>query len=199
MSRLFALFVALLLTATTATAQQQYKLRPGDVLRIDILEDSSLNRQEFILPDGRINVPLAGSILAGGRTVGQVQANITTALAPNFAAPPTVFVSVVGLGGSGEAIEQANLISVYVAGEAASPGKRQIEAGTTVLQFLGEIGGFSRFAAIKRLQLRRPSPQGGEQIFIINYRDIERGAPIKSNIVMKDGDTLVVPQRRLFE
>lgn len=193
MSRVIALFVALLLSATAAVAQEQYRLRPGDVLRIEVLEDSSLNRQEFILPDGRINIPLAGSIVAGGRTVGQVQQSIVTALAPNFAAPPTVFLSVAGIG-AGDQLEQIELIDVYVAGEATNPGKRQIEAGTTLLQFLGEVGGFSRFAATKRLQLRR-----GGQIFLINYRDIERGAQIRNNLVMQDGDTLVVPQRRLFE
>ncbi|GFE52505.1 hypothetical protein So717_42580 [Roseobacter cerasinus] len=190
MSRIIVFLVTLLLSATTLTAQEQYRLQPGDALRIEVLEDGSLNRQEFILPDGRINVPLAGSILAGGRTVSQVQASIISALAPNFAAPPTVFVSVVGLGGQ----ENLELISVYVAGEANAPGKRRIEEGTTLLQFLGEVGGFSRFAATKRLQLRR-----GQQIFIINYRDIERGAQIRNNLIMQEGDTLIVPQRRLFE
>lgn len=187
---------ALLALATSALAQN-YQLRPGDVLSIEVLEDSSLNRDTFILPDGSINFPLAGSIQAGGRTVSQVQANLTARLAPNFAAPPTVFVTVTGLAPSQEE-RAADLIDVYISGEANNPGKRQIEAGTSLVQFLAETGGFTRFAAIKRLQLRR-NVGGTERIFIVNYRKIERGAAVRSNIIMQDGDVLVVPVRRLFE
>jgi polysaccharide export outer membrane protein len=199
MSRILT-FLAILFFASSATAQEQYRLQPGDVLSIQVLEDSTLNRQEFILPDGRINVPLAGSILAGGRTVTQVQRNITTALSPNFATAPTVFVSVVGLGDRAQLeAEQVEMIDVFVAGEANNPGKRQIEAGTNLVQFLAEIGGFSRFAAIKRLQLRRMAEDGSEKIILINYHALERGGRVVSNLILQDGDTLVVPQRRLFE
>lgn len=195
MYRIFAVF-AMLFFATAAAAQGTYRLQSGDVLRIEVLEDATLNRQEFVLPDGSINFPLVGTLDVGGRTVSQVRSALTTALAPNFAAPPTVFVTVVGLGGDAEQIE---LIDVYVAGEANAPGKRQIEEGTRILQFLAESGGFTRFAATKRLQLRRTDSTGRERIFIIDYRAIERGNAVVTNFTLQEGDVLVVPQRRLFE
>lgn len=195
MFKILAFFMTLFL-ATSALAQGTYRLQPGDVLRIEVLEDSTLNRQEFVLPDGSINFPLVGTLAVGQRTVSQVRDALTAALTPNFAAPPTVFVTVSSLGQGSEELE---LISVYIAGEANAPGKRQIEAGTNIMQFLAESGGFTRFAAVKRLQLRRVDSSGQERIIIVNYRAIERGSAVVSNFAMQDGDVLVVPQRRLFE
>jgi polysaccharide export outer membrane protein len=55
------------------------------------------------------------------------------------------------------------------------------------------MGGFTKFAAIKRIQLRR-----GEQIVPLNYQQIEAGSAA-ARMKFQDGDVVVVPQRRLFE
>src|SRR6056297_2689442 len=65
----------------TASFAQNYILKPGDVLNIEVIEDSSLNRSVLVLPDGSITFPFAGSIRAAGRTVTQVQNAIRNALA----------------------------------------------------------------------------------------------------------------------
>lgn len=194
--RLIFALVAFFVTAT-ATVAQQYRLQPGDVIRVEVLEDPDLSRQVFVLPDGNITFPLAGNVRAGGRTLQQVQNSLSGALAPNFAAPPTVFVSVVRL--SPEEDEAEELITVYVLGEVSNPGQRQVKKGTQILQFLAQAEPFSRFAATKRLQLRRVDAHGVEKQYNINYRAIQRGAMVYSNFLVKEGDVLVVPQRRLFE
>ena len=84
------------LTAGPAAAQE-YKIRAGDTLQVEVLEDPSLNRTLLVLPDGTISFPLAGSVAASGRTVSQVQSALTSGLSGNFAAAPTVTVSVASL------------------------------------------------------------------------------------------------------
>lgn len=91
---LISLVVALVVSAVSAQAQSDYRIRSGDVLQIEVLEDSSLDRAIVVLPNGQISFPFVGTLRAGGRTIGQVQASLRDALAPNFAAPPTVFVGV---------------------------------------------------------------------------------------------------------
>ena len=88
--------LAVLLAAPMAVAQSAgYRIQPGDQLAITVLEDDTLNRQLLVLPDGRISVPLAGSIQASGRSVESVESAIADRLASNFAVRPSVFVSVV--------------------------------------------------------------------------------------------------------
>ena len=81
----------------TTAAAQDYRVQPGDTLRVEVIEDSSLNRTVLVSPDGRIFLPGAGSVTAGNRTIEQIQASLTAQLAPNFANTPNVFVGLEAL------------------------------------------------------------------------------------------------------
>jgi polysaccharide export outer membrane protein len=196
--RAFVTLIAVL-AAGMASAQTNYRIGSGDTIRIEVLEDPSLNRDVLVLPDGSVSFPLAGAVRASGQTTSQLEQALSSALAPNFATSPTVSVSVAGLAPVDEAV--ANTIDIYVMGEVANGGGLlQVEPGTTVLQALALSGGFSRFAATKRIQLRRIDPQTGQQqVFNIDYRAIEQGAANIGTSVLADGDVILVPERRLFE
>jgi len=206
MKRFFALLVALLITplmGEIANAQSSYRIKPGDVVRVEVLEDKSINRDSLVLPDGQIALPLAGSVQAGGRTIEQVRAEIAQKLAPNFASEPTVFVSLSQVAprvARSAAPAPAPLTdTVYVLGEVNKPGMIELEEGTTVLQALAAVGGFSKFAATKRIQLRRTDHSRGEQIYRINYDAILAGQTSIGTTVLTSGDVIIVPQRKLFE
>lgn len=187
--------LALLMAAPMALAQGAgYRIQPGDVLAVTVLEDETLNRETLVLPDGRISVPLAGAVEAAGQTVETVERTIADRLASNFAVRPNVFVSVVTVDETGETFP------IYVLGRVGEPGVREVEAGTTLLQAISLAGGFDRFAATKRIQLRRTDPQSGrEQLYVFNYDAVERGAAIQAMITLREGDVVLVPERRLFE
>ena len=139
-----------LLAAPLAYAQSAgYRIQPGDQLAVTVLEDDTLDRQVLVLPDGRISVPLAGSVRAAGQTVESVESAIADRLASNFAVRPSVFVSVTGVA------EEGPTFPIYVIGQVNAPGQVEVEAGTTLLQAIALSGGLDRFAATKRIQLRR--------------------------------------------
>ena len=70
----------------------------------------------------------------------------------------------------------------------------------SLLSTFGVMGGFSNFAATKRVQLRRTDPKTlVENVFTLNYRAIEAGESTGGSTVLQDGDVIVIPQRRLFE
>jgi polysaccharide biosynthesis/export protein len=186
------LFAAL--TAPVALAQSaDYRIQPGDTLAITVLEDETLNRETLVLPDGRISVPLAGTIQAAGNTVESVESTIADRLASNFAVRPSVFVSVTTV------YEDGLTFPVYILGEVAAPGIQEVETGTTLLQAISLAGGPDRFAATKRIQLRRTDSSGQEKLYLFNYRAVERGGSIQSMITLREGDVIIVPERRLFE
>lgn len=184
----------------TASWSQNYTLQPGDLLQVEVLEDPSLNRSVLVLPDGSINFPFAGSVGASGRTVSQVQSNLRTALAPNFATAPTVFVSLAQLNPFAGQELIGDLINVYVLGEVGEPGPKQFEPGITFLQALSATGGFTPFAAKRRIQLRRTDPSTGQEVvYKFNLKAVANGAPVAGNSTLREGDIIFVPERRLFE
>lgn len=194
--------LVLALAATMAVAQQEYRVRPGDTLAIEVLEDTSLNRSVVVLPDGRISFPFAGSIQASGRTVAEIEQAITAGISSNFAVRPNVFVSAqpgdraaYATGGGG-----SSRIDIYFLGEVNTPGLVEVSRGTTLLQALAQSGGLTRFAATKRIQLRRTDPRTqAQKVYRINYKALTEGAALNNDIRLRDGDVILVPERRLFE
>ena len=208
-NRLAALVsVAFALMAHPMAAQDAgYVLRPGDVLQVEVVEDPSLNRSTLVLPNGSITFPQAGTLRAGGRTPDQVRAALTDALAPNFASPPTVYISVASVGaaaapagGGGVAAAPATM-DVYVMGEVGAPGQKKVAPDTNLLQFLAQAGALSKFAADKRIELHRKNAKtGADEVWLFSMKQVGGGAGRISGMTqLTDGDVIVVPQRKLFE
>lgn len=178
---------------------QGYNVRPGDVLKVEVAQDPSMNRTVLVAPDGRISLPLAGSVQASGRPVEAIAGTLASGLGPHFATAPDVYVSLerlsdrtAGRGGAGAGKALGPV--VHVLGAASKPGKYSLDRQTTVLQLFAEMGGFDKFAATKRVQLRR-----GDKTYQVNYDQVEAGASSVGNMVLQPGDVIIIPQRRLFE
>lgn len=202
MKTLIALLAGFLLLGTPALAQDGYRINPGDMLQIEVLEDPGMNRSVLVAPDGRITMPLAGAFNVAGQSVDAVQNDIAARLASSFAAAPNVYVSLQQLaapratGGSATAAT----IDVFVMGQVGSPGKIAVTPGTTMLQLIAQMGGFSNFAATKRIQLRRTDKKTGTgTTYTFNYKALENGESTSAVVTLADGDVIIVPTRRLFE
>ncbi|MFV0515678.1 MAG: polysaccharide biosynthesis/export family protein [Jhaorihella sp.] len=197
---MFMMAMGLLVSAGRAVAQDNYVIRPGDTLQIEVLEDPSLNRSVLVLPDGTINFPMAGTVSARGRSVSDVQQNLSSVLASNFAAAPNVYVSVGSLAQAAPR-SSSRLMDVYAVGEIERPGRAEVDPGTTLLQFLAEAGGPTVFAAKKRIELHRTDKRtGAVSTYLFDYTAPAGGAGgISGGTRLAPGDVVKVPQRRLFE
>lgn len=203
MKYLLTALIGLAVMTVSVMAQGNYRLKSGDTITVEVLEDAQLNRSLLVLPDGSISFPFAGEIRAGGRTVGEVRSAITAGIASNFANTPTVFVTVSSLRPvvpSTAAPAAPATIDIFFTGEVGSPGPKTVAPGTTFLQAMSLSGGFTNFAATKRVQLRRTdAATGAQSVFEINFKALSQGAKLDQAIFMQEGDVILVPERRLFE
>ena len=187
------------LAAPFGARAQDYTVQIGDRLDISVLEDPGLNRTVLVRPDGRITMPLAGTVMAAGSSPEALQARIQSALSSQFVQPPTVTVSLVSLGQApAEELPEGTRATVYVLGQVGSPGPYDVALPVDILQMLAIAGGPATFAARKRIQVRRRGTDG-ETVFLFDYDSIERGEVPSTPISLADGDIIVVPERRLFE
>ena len=194
---------ALVLTAVaTPAVADDYRVHAGDILKLEILEDPSLDRALLVAPDGRVSLPQAGSLKVSGLSVDAIAVAVAAQIAGNFAAAPTVSVSLQQLAAPaapGGPVTPATT-DIYVLGEANKAGKLALAPRTTLLQAFAEMGGFTKFAATKRIQLRRTDAKtGAPVVFNLNYEAIEAGLTADGSLMPQDGDVIVIPQRRLFE
>lgn len=202
----FLVFMMALVIAPMAFAQGSYRIQAGDTLAISVLEDPNLNRSVLVRPDGGISLPIAGNIQAGGNSISAVERLVTERLASGFSIKPTVSVALAAVGPVATAVQQARAVEaantkvdVFFIGEVNGTGNQQVERGTTILQAIATAGGLTPFAADSRIQLRRTDRSGRETIFLFDYDAVQNGAQITNNLVVQNGDVILVPERRLFE
>lgn len=164
---------------TTNPDPNQYRLAPGDKLRIEVYKDQQLSQSVQVRPDGKITLPLVGDVDAAGQAPVALRDTITTAL-KEYVNDPTVTVILV----------EAAASMAYVVGEVNHPGSVRLQSGpVNVLQALALAGGLKDFADSKKIRILRPT-ESGVQTIPFNYKDAIRGAP---PFFLKPGDTVVVP------
>ena len=88
-------------------------------------------------------------------------------------------------------VTQMNSQRIYVTGEVLHPGAINRTPDMTVLQALATAG-FSQFANTKGIYVLRT--ESGKQTKIpVNYKKLVKGDNMQQNVVLKPGDTIVVP------
>jgi len=166
--------------APTAPAlSDEYRLTPGDKLRIEVYKDPQLSQSVQVRPDGKITLPLIGDVEAAGRTPIEMRDTITKSL-KEYITSPTVTVIVV----------EATVSTAYVMGEVNHPGAVTLQAPLTIIQALALAGGLKDFADAKNIRVLRKSPSGIENISL-NYKEALKSS--RAPIYLRPGDTVVVP------
>ena len=166
-----------------------YIIGPEDVLEITVWRNVDLSRSVSVRPDGRISLPLVGDVVAVGRTPVQLAEAISTKL-KEYKENPQVSIMV----------QQVNSYAIYILGEVKSPGKYPLKSKTTLLQAITVASGFSPVAARNKIVVFRFGGNGeGEKDFKIraSYDDIVMRDDSQQNIVLKPGDTIVVPSETM--
>jgi len=158
-----------------------YQLRQGDTVIISVWREDTLQRQVIVLPDGSITFPLIGRVEVAGLSTPEVEQRIVIKLKEYFP-EPIVSVVIVGIDGN----------RAYVTGKVLRPGPLTINGPISVLQAISLVGGFDRFADENGVKVIRSKPEG-QEILPVNYKDIISGKNMSTNILLKAGDTIVVP------
>jgi polysaccharide export outer membrane protein len=175
-------------TAAQATVADQgqatpagYLIGPDDVLGIVFWELPNHGGDVIVRPDGKITLPLLNDVQAAGLTPEQLRESIAAASAKYIRDPN---VSVV--------VKQINSLKVYVTGQVTKPGTYPLTSPTTVLQVLALAGGVTDFAKKDKIVVMRT--EGGQtRSYKFNYKDVIQGKKLEQNILLKPGDTVVIP------
>jgi polysaccharide export outer membrane protein len=183
------LLIALLMFLSLQVAQADegtstdntYRIQPGDVLDISVWQEENLQKQVLVRPDGGMSFPLVGDMQAAGKSVTDVQKQITERLT-KYIPDPVVTVAMMNLDGN----------KVYVIGKVARPGVFPVTRYIDVVQALSMAGGMTPYAADNKITVLRRE-NGKQRSIPFRYGDIEKGQDLEQNIILQSGDVVVVP------
>ena len=169
------------LLSAVSSAQEAYQLNPGDILNISVWNEEALQREVLVLPDGTISFPLVGIIKVASRTPEQVQDALKQKLS-RLIPDPEINLTV-------RAVEGNN---IFIIGKVNQPGRFPMTRPTDVVQALSLAGGFTTYAKSDSIRILRRTGKK-QQIFRFDYTRITDGKALETNILLRSGDTIVVP------
>jgi polysaccharide biosynthesis/export protein len=158
-----------------------YKLRPGDILLVSVWKETDLQGEVLIRPDGGMSFALAGELQAAGHTVAELTSMLEARIR-KFIPDAVVTVAVKTAGGN----------RVYVIGKVNRPGDFPLTGPIDVMQALSLAGGATPFADTNGIRILRRDG-GHESSIRFRYGDIAHGRRLDQNILLQNGDTVVVP------
>jgi polysaccharide biosynthesis/export protein len=169
----------------------KYKLRVGDKISLQILEDRDAPKALVVADSGELDVPYVGRVAASDKTCKQLADELKQRLESEYYHRATVII----------ALDVANKLlgRIYVWGQVRNQGpidiavNENLTAGKAILR----AGGFGDFANKKRVKLVRSGGAGGaaKQSFELNMVEILERGKTEADVILQPDDFIIVPSR----
>jgi len=170
--------------AVSVPTEAGFTIGPEDVLGILFWRDQEMSGDVTVRPDGMITLPLIRDVKAVGLTPTQLADRIQEAVR-EYVTDASVTV----------VVRQMNSRKVFITGEVTRPGAYSLGSSSmTVMQLIAVAGGLTEFAQAKSISVMRVEA-GKTRTFAFDYRNVAKGKKPEQNMVLKPGDTVVVPER----
>lgn len=172
--------------AAPPAVASDYRIGPGDSLRVFVFENEQLSTTVPVRPDGKISTPLVEDMVAVGKTPSQLARDIEKALSVYVKTPKVDVVVMVAL---------SVYSQVKVIGQVKEPQALPYHDGMTVLEALLSVKGLTQFAAGNRARIVRVV-NGKQQEIKVKLGSLVNEGDLSQNLPLAPGDVLVVPETR---
>jgi len=164
--------------------REEYVIGIPDVLKIVVWRNPELSVEVPVRRDGKISVPLVDDVQAEGLTPEELKEVLTEALAEFVTAPDVTVV-----------VQETNSHTVTVVGGVVRSGQIALTRQMRVVEAIATMGGFSPFARKDHIKIIREQPGGGPATeYGFNYGAYTAGKAPESNMLLRPGDTIIVPE-----
>jgi polysaccharide export outer membrane protein len=166
--------------AVAAPLPTDYVIGVEDLLSVVFWKEKDLSAEVVVRPDGKISLPMLNDVPAVGLTP-ETLAKVIEQAATKYVRDP----------GATVIVKEVRSRKIHVIGEVAKPGPFTLGNEMTVLQAIGEAGGFLEHADKGDVVIVRKDGDG-EKRFKFNYNEVLRGKNTEQNIKLQPGDTILV-------
>ena len=163
------------------TQAYEYRIGPGDVLKISVWKNTDLTADVAVLPDGTFSFPLIGVVPAEDKTIIELKKTMEEKLG-RYVTNPVISVLIMNV----------NSQYIYILGKVNLPNRYLISSRVNVLQALCMAGGLSPFAKRDKIRIFHQH-EGRTTIFPFDYDKVSEGRMLDENITIERGDIIVVP------
>ncbi len=174
--------------ATWTDDEPAYRLYPGDELDFSVGSAPELNKFVTVQPDGRITLPLIGSVMAADRSLEDVQASLVDAYSHQLLRPDITL-----------AIKTAGPLKVFVGGEVDKPGVYDMPGDLDALRAIFMAGGFKTTAKVEQVVIIRRGPEGRPMMRTVDFKQVLRHSAHTDLAPLRRFDIVYVPRSGVSE
>jgi len=162
-----------------------YRINPKDDILIEVFGEPEISQIYHVSSEGFINHPLLKKVQLAGLTAAEAEEKLRKMLAKDYLVDPRVNLR----------IKSSLARRVIIFGEVEKPGSYEVghEQPMTLLRVISMSGGFTDLAAISRVRILRDL-DGEERTIKINVADLLKGRLEETDIELKAGDIITVPE-----
>jgi polysaccharide export outer membrane protein len=173
-----------------AATVELYRLRPGDEVSISVTPQKDYDCAGVILPDGRVYLRTVGPIKAVGLSIPELEMLLRKKLDEDLV-DPEVRVALVHIAPDApeKPVEMPKLGRITIVGAVGRTGPMELEEGLRLRKALDLAGGAGREADLTHVAIIHPDLRRT----IVDISTAERVSDPKSNLILKDGDSIEVP------
>lgn len=168
-------------------AGTDYKLDVGDKIAMTVFGQGDLNVTLEVRPDGTIDFPLMGSHAVEGKSIDQVDQEITGILGRDFLVDPQVALE----------IKESATLWVTIMGEVRSPGRFALKRDMRLIDLLAEADGLTKDSGSRILVTRR-DPSGGVRTIQVTRDQLFTEEKNESNLLLERNDVVTVGSKDYY-
>tara|TARA_R110002072_G_scaffold136422_2_gene278838 strand:+ start:1913 stop:2668 length:756 start_codon:yes stop_codon:yes gene_type:complete len=165
-----------------------FRFYPGDTIDVTVHSAPELSRTATVGPDGRINLPLASSIMVAGLSAPEAAGRVADAYVGTLR-DPIVEVTPNSFGAQ----------NIIVGGQVAAPGLLEMPSRIGALEAVMMAGGFRDTAARNEVVILRRAPNGGVMMRVVDLRATLRGDGGADPFPLRRHDIVFVPRTTISE
>lgn len=140
-----------ILYASPGIAGSEYRLGPGDKVKITVFGQEDLSGEFIVDGSGQLSLPLIKNVKALGLSQQELEESITQKLKPDYLKNPQVSVQVL------------DYRPFYIIGEVKNPGSYPYVNGMLVVNAVAMAGGYTYRAKKKKAHIIRGNDQAKEK------------------------------------
>lgn len=181
-------FIASTISYANETKEQEYIVGLGDVLNISVLGHDNLKTTAPVTSDGSITFPYIGRVDVKGKSLSEIEKEISKRLSSGYIKYPVVTVS----------LSTFETLKFFVYGEVKNPGRFALEDNMTVLKAISAAGGITPDGFYGSVKLRRKQRNNNAYKEIsLDLKNTKEGA-INVDMPIEDEDIVVVERSKEF-
>lgn len=175
-------------SGTVVPETAEYRLGPGDTVRITVYNNPDLTTEAELSQNGRISFPLVGEVTLGGLTRNEAEREVSAKLGSGGFVP-NAHVNML--------VTQYRSRQVSVMGEVNKPGNYPINKPTSIAEMLAMAGGIGPKGS-DRVTLIRRDASGNSQRYELDVRKLLASGDLSANALVDKDDIIFVPAMPVF-